>query len=313
MSSAMGCGLVWARWSRNEARSNDTVSYTHLIAGPQNSQQSYSGDYFTGIYPGASEAAGAVTYVSRVDGNVQGFDALGNPIGSPTYGALDPKRGHTQYFRDLYLWPENGSIVFPSLGINVNPATTVVPRSLQVDCQSTPGTGAVRFSCLPSITATRLIGCDNNGDLTYVPLGGTGGISNACTTDNFVTKTDGTAGDLQCSLIYDNDVQVGIATTTPTERLHVAGNITAAGFINAENQFAGFALSPLKTRVLAHGGSLGLGYNAGLNGDFNTSVGDDAGNALATTAVANTLLGRRAGNAVSTQQRNCLLYTSRCV
>ena len=67
---------------------------------------------------------------------------------------------------------------------------------------------------------TAVLGTDS---LIYVPEGVAGSG-----TDNFIVKWDGTDS-LQNSVIYGDDTNVGINETSPTERLHVDGDVRVTG------------------------------------------------------------------------------------
>lgn len=67
--------------------------------------------------------------------------------------------------------------------------------------------------------ALNLVSGTNTGDQTLAGLGGIGGSG----TTNYISKfTSGTA--LGNSQIFDNGTNVGIGTTSPSEKLHVVGN-----------------------------------------------------------------------------------------
>ena len=86
------------------------------------------------------------------------------------------------------------------------------------------------------------------------------------TTTNYIPKWNGTT--LVDGQVFDNGTNVGIGTSTPTDKVHVVGNIKVDGgklpFINT-------------------GGSVFIGLDAGLNDDLvtndNTYVGGNAGKA----------------------------------
>lgn len=86
--------------------------------------------------------------------------------------------------------------------------------------------GSVRFESIPTVTTnTYVLTADANGVVSRQlssSFGG-GGITNACATPNFLTKT-GTSG-LTCSQVFDNGTNVGINTTAPTAKFHNNGTV----------------------------------------------------------------------------------------
>ncbi|PIV48402.1 MAG: hypothetical protein COS19_13995 [Flavobacteriaceae bacterium CG02_land_8_20_14_3_00_34_13] len=85
--------------------------------------------------------------------------------------------------------------------------------------------GSARFrNLLNSSTDNFVVTADANGNINRRLISEIGGgVSNNCGTLNFLTKT-GSSG-LNCSLIFDNGTNVGIGTTSPSEALHINGNI----------------------------------------------------------------------------------------
>ena len=86
--------------------------------------------------------------------------------------------------------------------------------------------GSVRFESIPTVTTnTYVLTADANGVVSRQlssSFGG-GGITNACTTPNFLTKS-GTSG-LTCSQVFDNGTNVGINTTAPSAKFHNNGTV----------------------------------------------------------------------------------------
>ena len=98
-------------------------------------------------------------------------------------------------------------------------------------------TSTVRFQNLPNgKTPIYLLGTDSNGNV-YEYSANVGGVSvEKCllpigqTETNRLTKITST-GNLTCSQVFDNGLNVGIGTTTPDEKLTVNGIIKANGAI----------------------------------------------------------------------------------
>lgn len=86
--------------------------------------------------------------------------------------------------------------------------------------------GSVRFESIPTVTTnTYVLTADANGVVSRQlssSFGG-GGITNACTTPNFLTKSGGSG--LTCSQVFDNGTNVGINTTAPSAKLHNNGTV----------------------------------------------------------------------------------------
>ena len=87
--------------------------------------------------------------------------------------------------------------------------------------------GSVRFESIPTVTTnTYVLTADANGVVSRQlssSFGGGGGITNACATPNFLTKTG--ASGLTCSQVFDNGTNVGINTTAPTAKFHNNGTV----------------------------------------------------------------------------------------
>jgi len=112
-------------------------------------------------------------------------------------------------------------------------------------------TGTVRFANYASGANGALLCTDANGDLqitnftgnindvllgngTFGPPPGGGGFINSCNTANFLPKITA-ANQQNCSQVFDNGTNVGIATTSPNEKLHIASGNVRVGEINPVN------------------------------------------------------------------------------
>lgn len=302
--TAQGAAIVWDEGTDNTGNPGGSF----YLAGPTSNAYFYAGDYFGGMVNQLLNTGGGTTCtpIYRIDGNVtQGST-------TPTFNAVtDPQFGHTQYFRDLYI-ARDGTIplanrVYPRLGVNTGSGSTTA--SLHVGAPDAGLFGTVRFEALdPNIVATRSIVCDGLGNLTYGTLP-VPGISNSCADATRLARNAG-GGNLQCSIVFDDGTNAGIGAVSTGEKLEVFGNARAAEF-HASAQQSGYKLGNLAQTVLAHGASaaLALGYGAGLNGSFNTHLGDGAG-AVVTTGYYNTLVGNRAGTAVTTGGPNTFIGAS---
>jgi len=127
-------------------------------------------------------------------------------------------------------------------------------------------TGTVRFQNYASGPNGAILGTDNLGNLTltnftgnanHVLLGnGTfgpppgGGATITCPTSNYVPKITA-ANQLGCSQIFDNATNVGIATTSPNAKLHIANGDARVGEINSNIS----GLPSIGRRIYLSGGS----------------------------------------------------------
>jgi hypothetical protein len=112
-------------------------------------------------------------------------------------------------------------------------------------------------------------------------------------TINYLPKWNGTTlGDGQ---VFDNGTNIGVGTATPTDKVHVVGNIKIDGG---------------KLPFANTGQSVFIGENAGLNDDLtnneNVFVGYEAGRAN-TTGIINTFIGHVAGRSNTTGGFNTAL------
>lgn len=115
-----------------------------------------------------------------------------------------------------------GSLVFRTTGDNTG---VILPERMRLDYNGNLGIGVtspteqlhtslgVRFSGLTiGGIATNMIVSDITGKLWLKSLP-SAGITNSCTTLNYVPKTSSLGGNLTCSQIFDNGTSVGIGTT----------------------------------------------------------------------------------------------------
>ena len=78
-------------------------------------------------------------------------------------------------------------------------------------------------------TATQRLAVDASGNVIEIPIGS--GPVDGNGTANYVTKWSD-ADTITNSIIYDNGTNVGIGTTSPTEKLHVNGSVSIYGDLN---------------------------------------------------------------------------------
>jgi hypothetical protein len=127
-------------------------------------------------------------------------------------------------------------------------------------------TGTVRFQNYASGPNGAILGTDNLGNLTLTNFTGNandvllgngtfgippgGGATITCPTFNYVPKITA-ANQLGCSQIFDNATNVGIATTSPNAKLHIANGDVRVGEINSNIS----GLPSIGRRIYLSGGS----------------------------------------------------------
>ncbi|NHM07317.1 hypothetical protein G4D82_08805 [Flavobacterium sp. CYK-4] len=149
---------------------------------------------------------------------------------------------------------------------NVGIGTTAPSSKLQVLGKTTTST----FQMTSGANANYVLQSDATGNSTWVNPTSLSITETdpqvSSTTSNYIPKWNGTT--LVDGQVFDNGTNVGIGTSTPTDKVHVLGNIKVDGgklpFVNT-------------------GGSVFIGLDAGLNDDLvtndNTYVGGNAGKA----------------------------------
>ncbi|MFN7422896.1 MAG: hypothetical protein ACK5QP_05825 [Chitinophagales bacterium] len=119
----------------------------------------------------------------------------------------------------------NSRLEINSVGLN--------PTPLNSYSTTNPSLSGLRFTGLnmntPPVTnqSSGVLSLDANGDVIWVNTNsGSGSISSTCTTVNFMPKVAANGSpNLACSQIFDNGTNVGVGTTTPTDKLSVTGKI----------------------------------------------------------------------------------------
>ena len=122
--------------------------------------------------------------------------------------------------RPLFAW-ENGNTQLMRILANGNVGVGTITPTTRFHTF-----GSLRFEGIPTVTTnTYVLTADANGVVSRqlsTSFGG-GGLANSCNTLNFLTKRGAT--DLTCSQVFDNGTNVGIGTTSPSNKLTVNGAI----------------------------------------------------------------------------------------
>jgi hypothetical protein len=217
-------------------------------------------------------------YASGPNGAILGTDNLGNLtltnftgnandvlLGNGTFGPPPGSTGVTNtcntnnYLSKVTAPNQLGcSQVFDN-GTNIGIGTTTPTAQLHT-------TGTVRFQNYASGPNGAILGTDNLGNLTLTSFTGNandvllgngtfgippgGGATITCPTFNYVPKITA-ANQLGCSQIFDNATNVGIATTSPNAKLHIANGDARVGEINSNIS----GLPSIGRRIYLSGGS----------------------------------------------------------
>jgi len=217
-------------------------------------------------------------YASGPNGAILGTDNLGNLtltnftgnandvlLGNGTFGPPPGSTGVTNtcntnnYLSKVTAPNQLGcSQVFDN-GTNIGIGTTTPTAQLHT-------TGTVRFQNYASGPNGAILGTDNLGNLTLTNFTGNandvllgngtfgippgGGATITCPTFNYVPKITA-ANQLGCSQIFDNATNVGIATTSPNAKLHIANGDARVGEINPNIS----GLPSVGRRIYLSGGS----------------------------------------------------------
>jgi hypothetical protein len=217
-------------------------------------------------------------YASGPNGAILGTDNLGNLtltnftgnandvlLGNGTFGPPPGSTGVTNtcntnnYLSKVTAPNQLGcSQVFDN-GTNIGIGTTTPTAQLHT-------TGTVRFQNYASGPNGAILGTDNLGNLTLTNFTGNandvllgngtfgippgGGATITCPTFNYVPKITA-ANQLGCSQIFDNATNVGIATTSPNAKLHIANGDARVGEINSNIS----GLPSIGRRIYLSGGS----------------------------------------------------------
>ncbi len=141
-------------------------------------------------------------------------------------------------------------------------------------------TGTVRFANYASGANGAIIRTDASGNLgttnftgsasdillgnnTFGTIEDAGGVVSSCGTANYVPKMIN-ATEIGCSQIYDNGTNIGVGTTSPSQKMHIVGNSLVSGNMYINN--AGYSA--------VHYGNVGLyGAATSWNPDPNGNNG----------------------------------------
>lgn len=241
---------------------------------------------------------------------------------------------------DLYIHPENNG-ADARVGINIaTPGNT-----LEINSPTAHSSG-LRFTDLTSAsptgsTTTKVLTVNGSGDVILRDVPGGGGDVSACSSIaasdvNYVPKWNSvspTVRELCKSIIYDNGSQVGIGTTTMSQKLDVEGNtnlgklwyglylnnqrfLVSEGSGHAENVYLGIDAGPPGLNINTGYGNIIMGRFAGHHLDkdesYNIFIGSRAGEATHgvyanNQASRNVFVGTKSGENNTTGESNTFL------
>jgi Head domain of trimeric autotransporter adhesin len=182
-------------------------------------------------------------------------------------------------------------------GTNIGIGTSTPTEKLEVSGK----TKTIEFQLTNGATNGYVLQSDANGNGTWVNPSTFSGTETdpqvASTTTNYIPKWNGTA--LADGLVYDNGTNIGIGTSSPSDKLHVVGSARIdAGRLDFRNigQSVFIGESAGLNDDLTNNQNVFLGYEAGkgnTSGNLNAFIGHAAGNDN-TTGGSNTALGQAA-------------------
>lgn len=201
--------------------------------------------------------AGSATSITGGSNTYLGYVIVPNTPKSTTFNGFDASNmiiladgGGNQSI--LINGGTNGTLGTGFVGIGLG--SNVLPQnSLEIGNAHSPsvaGTAGLRFTnftnnnfsaLTASTTIKKVLSVNKNGDVILVDdqvgTGTGGGITNACALGNFITKTNGTAGNLTCTSIYDDGAgHVGFGFgNTPNTAVNVSINGSSATYGGSYN------------------------------------------------------------------------------
>ena len=137
------------------------------------------------------------------------------------------------------------------------------------------GTGFVKISGTTISYDNSTYLTTNSASGTYLPLAGgtmTGGITNSTSINPLTTLAESWIGPSSTNGIYFKDGNVGITTTTPAQKLDVAGNVN----ISSGSAYMYNGVNIIRALTASSNYFFGNGGNLTMTGIYNTAVGKSA-------------------------------------
>lgn len=248
--------------------------------------------------------------------NTAGQELISSPIGirfsihdlSAT-GTIVYQETHTVTTNTFGLFSVNVGEGTPTIGTMGSIDWANGSKYLEIEADLTGGTSYSAFGSSELLSVPYALYSQSSGT-PLLPVGNAPGNT---------PYWDGSAWIVNSSNLYNNGGYIGIATTTPVQRLHVNGNVNitldSSYMINNRkilwasgtgNIFVGFNAGSSNT--IGFNNSF-IGYNSGISnsvGSQNTFIGTETGSANI-DGMMNSFLGRRAGFANTNGNENTFI------